>query len=97
MKFFTITLANAGQAYNLLPLLKAQPGFRDGAQQVIIMSPAANTGYIRLGGSDLSATVYGINLPVVNSSANLNTYSLAELYALAEMAGDKINITMVYY
>jgi len=96
LKFFTLTLTNAATAYNLQTLLKAQTGFRDGARQVIIMSPASNTGYVRIGGSDVSATVYGINLPSVNSSVNLNTSSLGETYALSEQAGDKLNVTLVY-
>lgn len=96
MKFFTITLTLAATAYSLLTLLKALPGWRDGARQVIIMSPAANTGYVRLGGSNVSATAYGINLPTANSSVNLNTCSLGEIYGLAEIAGDKLNVTLVY-
>lgn len=96
MKFYTITLTLAATAYSLLTLLKLPAGFRDGARQVIIMSPAGNTGYVRLGDSNVSATVYGINLPTANSSVNLNTSSLAEIYGLAEMAGDKLNVTLVY-
>lgn len=97
MKFFTVTLTLAATAYDLLVLLKAAyPTFRDGARSIVIQSPASAAGYIRVGGPDVSATVYGIDLPLADASAALPSYSIAGTWALAQNAGEELDITMVY-
>lgn len=95
MKFYQVTLTSALTAYNLRTLLRAITGYKEGWRQIIIQSQAS--GYIHIGASTVSATVYGINLPATNSSVNLASYGVGDsCYVFSENAAQKLGITVVY-
>lgn len=95
MKFYQVTLTTGGTAYNLRTLLKAITGYKDGFRQIIIQSQT--TGYVHIGGSTVSSTVFAVNLPSVNSSIMLTSAGLGDsCFVLAENSTQKLGITVVY-
>lgn len=95
MHFYQVTLTSSATAYNLRTLLRAITGYKEGWKQILIQSQA--TGYIRIGGSDVSATVYGVNLPLANSSVNLTSAGLGNTcFVFSENAAQKLGITVVF-
>jgi len=101
MKSFRVTLTLANTNYNLYTLIAAiMPTFYDQGRQVMIQSDTANSDAVLIGDSNLSATVYGINLAAALASVNLGSAPLMvrlhDYYARSATAGQILEITVIY-